>query len=89
MQTSQTIQALENRKQSKDIINHELTALQNAANNIKGLTVTEYYFQDKRKTNRKYFLSYNGTGISPTLIYTELNIFILGMIKAKELLTNQ
>lgn len=62
----------------------ELTALQNAADNI-GATVHEKYQEDKRKTLKKYFLTTDGTSISPVLDYEQLNCFILGCIKWKEL----
>lgn len=68
---------------------NEIEALNNAVTNsrIEGLKVIEYYHQDKRKTGKKYFLSFNGASISPTLYYEQMNHFILGMIKANEILT--
>ena len=65
----------------------EVESLQNAANKA-NLKVNEYYFEDKRKTNKKYFLTHNGTTISPVLNYDTLNHFILGFNRAKEILTN-
>ena len=68
-------------------MNH-LEPLQNAANAVKlqGLTVVEMYQQDKRKTVPKFLLTYNGTSVSPVLDYDKMNYFILGFIRAKEIL---
>lgn len=54
----------------------EKQALQNFATNL-GLIVYEYYFQDKRKSN-KYFLSANGISVSPVFDYENLNSFMIG-----------
>ena len=69
------------------MITTEIEALENAVNYLKldGLAVIEYHQEDKRKTNKKYFLSLNGTVHSPVLGYEQMNHFILGMIKMKEL----
>ena len=68
-------------------MNHELTALQNAADSVQlsGLQVHEKIFEDKRKSN-KYFLQYGNNTISPVLDYSNLTHFILGIIRAKEIL---
>jgi hypothetical protein len=68
----------------------ELEALQNAANCLKlGITIRQYIFNDKRKTTPHFFAQLGQSTISPTLPYNELNHFLSGMIRAKELLTNQ
>ena len=69
-------------------MNHELTALQNAADSVKlpGLQVHAKIFEDKRKS-KKYFLQYGSRTLSPVLDYSNMNSFILGIIRAKELLT--
>jgi len=60
---------------------NEQEALQNLANNI-GLTIKEYYFEDKRKTGKKYFAVNNkGVSVSPVLAYEYLNMFLLGWRK--------
>lgn len=71
-------------------MNNELTALQNAADsmNLDRMEVKEKYFDDKRKTGKKYYLTHNSTSISPVLDYSAMNHFILGMIRAKELITS-
>ncbi len=70
-------------------INNELETLQNAANStkIETLKVVEYFQNDKRKTGKKYFLQNSYTTISPVLSYTEMNHFILGMIRMMKILT--
>ena len=47
---------------NKNMVTTEIAALKNAVEYLKlnGLTVLEHYTQDKRKTNKKYFLSLNG-----------------------------
>ena len=62
----------------------EIEALQNAANscNIEALKVNTKYFEDKRKSIQKYFLTINGVSISPILDYEQMNHFILGFSKA-------
>ena len=60
---------------------NEQEALQNLANNI-GLTIKEYYFEDKRKTGKKYFaVNSKETTLSPVLYYEHLNMFLLGWAK--------
>ena len=68
----------------------EIQALQNAADSVKlpGLQVHAKIFEDKRKS-KKYFLQYGNNTISPVLDYSNMNHFILGIIRAKELLTNK
>lgn len=65
----------------------QLEALQNAANsvNLDGLKVYQKFFEDKRRTEQKFFLTLNGACISPVLDYTNLNHFILGFSKAIKL----
>ena len=65
----------------------ELQALQNAVSNFPGLQIHEKYFEDKRKTTKKYFLHNHITGetISPVLDYENINHFILGVSKAKKM----
>lgn len=72
---------------NKNMATTEIAALKNAVEYLKlnGLDVLEHYTQDKRKTNKKYFLSLNGTCQSPVLGYEQMNHFILGMIKMKQL----
>ena len=55
----------------------EHEALQNAANDLE-LFVHEKHTQDKRKTVKMFFLTQNGTTVSPTLDYENMNHFILG-----------
>ena len=71
-----------------EVLNTELQALQNAADSVKlpGLQVHAKIFEDKRKSN-KYFLQYGNNTISPVLDYSNMNHFILGIIRAKELIT--
>ena len=71
-----------------EVLNTELQALQNAADSVKlpGLQVHAKIFEDKRKSN-KYFLQYGNNTISPVLDYSNMNHFILGIIRAKDLIT--
>ena len=66
----------------------EIQALQNAADSVKlpGLQVHEKTFEDKRKS-KKYFLQYGKNTLSPVLDYSNMNSFILGINRAKELFT--
>jgi len=59
----------------------EIQSLQNAANDLE-LFVHEQYNTDKRKTVKKYFLTKNGTSVSPVLDYEQMNCFLLGWRKA-------
>lgn len=65
----------------------EIQALQNSADylNIGALKVIEWYSNDKRKTNKKYYLTLEGTTISPVLDYEQMNHFLLGMHRMKEI----
>ena len=65
----------------------EIQALQNAADSVKlpGLQVHAKIFEDKRKS-KKYFLQYGNRTLSPVLDYSNLTHFILGIIRAKEIL---
>lgn len=66
----------------------EIQALQNAADSVKlpGLQVHAKIFEDKRKS-KKYFLQYGKNTLSPVLDYSNMNSFILGINRAKELFT--
>lgn len=68
----------------------KLEALTNAviSANVAGLKVYEKYSEDKRKTVNKYFVTLEGTTISPVLNYENMNHFILGFSKAPKLLIN-
>lgn len=69
----------------------ELQALKNSAANlnIAVLTVRKWFSADKRKTNGKYFLTHCGNTISPVLNYDQMNHFLLGMHRMKEILTDK
>lgn len=61
-----------------------LTALQNMADHCHaGITVHEHLEQDKRRTVPKFFANIGQRTISPVLVYTGLNCFLMGYIKAK------
>ena len=64
-------------------MDNELQALNNAANRL-GLIVARKFTDDKRNKVQKYFASFRGVSISPVLPYTELNMFLLGFGKARE-----
>jgi hypothetical protein len=56
----------------------ELEALQNAAN-LSGLTIHQKpFFEDKRKTVKKYFAQRGTNTVSPILDFENLNHFLLG-----------
>ncbi len=55
----------------------ELEALQNFATTL-NLNVNFKFTQDKRQTIKKYFLTDNGTSVSPVLGYDQLNCFMIG-----------
>lgn len=65
----------------------ELEALQNAVKSTgtQGLEIFEYQNEDKRKTIQKYYLCLDGATISPRLDYEQMNHFILGFSRAKQL----
>ena len=65
----------------------ELEALQNLINSIKldGINIHEKYLEDKRKKTKVYFVTINGTTISPVLSYENMNHFMLGFLKATTL----
>ena len=69
----------------------QLEALNNAvvSMNLEGLEVRQYIQHDNRKKIGKFFLILNGTSISPTLNYDNMNHFILGMIKMQNLTNNK
>jgi predicted site-specific integrase-resolvase len=69
--------------------NDQKQALQNAVNynEFKSVKVYEHISQDKRKTKTKFFLQVGKNTISPALYYNEMNLFILGMSRAKQLST--
>lgn len=68
---------------------NELQAIINHVNslNIKGLTVKIWQENDKRKTSKKYLALLNGTSISPTLDYENMNVFLLGLGRAERIKT--
>ena len=55
----------------------EIDFLQFAANDL-GLVINERFTQDKRIKTKTYFATFNGTCVSPTLDYNQLNHFLLG-----------
>ncbi len=58
--------------------NTELQALQNAADGL-GLTIHEKpFYEDKRKTIKKYFAKKRNETVSPVLDYEQLNHFLSG-----------
>lgn len=67
----------------------QLQALNNAANNSNlSLRVYEMPMLDKRKSVKKFFLQIGIKTISPVLNYENMNHFILGFLRAEEILTN-
>jgi hypothetical protein len=76
----------------KNTMNTEqkMEALQNGLNyfNIGNLKVYKHIPNDKRKTKSKFFIQKGTHTISPALEYNELTHFILGMSRAKQLITN-
>jgi len=52
----------------------------------KELKLYQYIAYDKRKTTPKFFIQHGKHTISPTLKYSDMNYFILGMSRAKQLL---
>lgn len=52
----------------------------------KNLKLYQHIPADKRKTTPKFFIQNGKSTISPALKYEELNLFILGMSRAKQLL---
>ena len=64
-------------------IENQTEALQNFATTL-GLTVHIRYFEDKRK-RPKYFLCKCLVSISPVLNYNDLNHFMLGYSRCKQL----
>ena len=65
----------------------EFEALQNGAEYLKieGLTVIVKLTNDNRKTNGKYFLNHSGITVSPVLNYDQMNHFLLGMSRMKQI----
>jgi len=70
-----------------DKIQNELESLNNAvvSMNLEGLEVLQYIQHDNRKKVGKFYLRLNGTYISPTLNYNNMNHFLLGMTKMKKI----
>jgi len=68
-------------------MNDQLEALQNAAISVKldGLVINEKTYHDRRVKTQKFYLTLNGTSISPVLNYDNMNHFILGFSKANKL----
>lgn len=66
----------------------EFQYLQNAINYHKlDVILHEKFTDDKRKTTKMFFLSHKGASISPVYDYENMNAFIFGLAKAKELIT--
>ena len=63
-------------------IENELTALQNFANKFE-LKVEKYFFEDSRKKT-KFILVKNNTSVCQPFNYNEMNIFLLGILRAKK-----
>jgi len=65
----------------------EIQALQNSANfsNTSGLMIHQQPTDDKRKTTKRYFLQLGTATISPVLDYEQMNCFLLGFNKCKQL----
>ena len=63
-------------------------ALENALDysGFKNVKVYRHIPQDKRRTKSKFFMQVGEHTISPALHYNEMNLFILGMSRAKQLL---
>lgn len=67
----------------------EIQALQNAVNScaaLTGMRVNEKMQNDRRRTVKYYFLSLNGTSVSPSLDYENMNHFIHGILTATKIL---
>lgn len=62
----------------------EIQSLQNAADDL-GLIIYEKLTQDKRKTIKNYFAQKGSQTVSPVLDYENLNHFLLGWRKAKNI----
>ena len=56
---------------------NELQALQNFGDDL-GLIIHEKYPDDRRKTIKKYFATFEGVSVSPVLDYEQLNCFMIG-----------
>jgi hypothetical protein len=69
-------------------MNTEIEALQNAATQL-NLVIYEKHTQDKRKKVKMYFANMGNETVSPTLPYSELNMFLLGWSKSKNLLNTR
>lgn len=64
----------------------EFEALNNAVSSLSmSITLHTYTPQDKRK-NVLFYLSHQGASISPKLDYDQMNHFILGMSRAKQII---
>jgi len=72
----------------KKVNEQETEALQNFATKL-GLIVNRYYESDARKREWKYYLTKEGTVISPTLNYEGLNLFMIGFNRCLEINTQQ
>lgn len=64
------------------------TALENHLSCIGNnkLKIHQHISTDKRKTTAKFFIQNGSHTLSPALKYEELNLFILGMTRAKQLI---
>ena len=66
----------------------QFNALQNAIRHYNlNVLLNFYYHVDKRKTVSKFYLTVKSNSISPVLNYNEMNCFIMGMGRAKQLLS--
>jgi hypothetical protein len=68
----------------------QFNALHNAVNylDIEGVCVLQSLSDDKRKTVPMFVIEEHGRRISPVMDYNTCQYFILGMIQAKKILTN-
>lgn len=71
-----------NKENQKEALQNALLSL-----NVKGICLFEHISQDKRKQVPKFFLQIGKNTISPALNYNDLNLFILGMSRAKQLIS--
>jgi hypothetical protein len=70
-------------EQQKEALENHLRCIDN-----KKLKIYQHISMDKRRTTPKFFIQ-NGTHtISPALKYEDMNLFLLGMSRAKQLKSN-
>lgn len=68
-------------EQQKEALENHLRAV-----NVKSLKIHQKQVCDKRKTVHKFFIQNGKHTISPALNYNDMNHFLLGMTRAKQLL---